>query len=39
MKMKYLPHEHGEPALDMMRMIKRAIDPRNLMNPGKIVTV
>ena len=37
MKMKYLPHEHGEPALDMMRAIKRAIDPQNLMNPGKIV--
>lgn len=38
-KMKYLAAEHGEGALDMMRMIKRALDPQNLMNPGKIVVV
>ncbi len=35
-KMKYLREEHGE-ALDVMRTIKRALDPHNLMNPGKIV--
>jgi D-lactate dehydrogenase (cytochrome) len=38
-KMKYLAAEHGEGALDMMRMIKRALDPQNLMNPGKIVVL
>lgn len=38
-KMKYLSRELGEPALDAMRMIKRALDPHNLMNPGKIVTM
>jgi D-lactate dehydrogenase (cytochrome) len=38
-KMKYLPEEHGEAALDVMRSIKRAIDPHNIMNPGKIVTL
>jgi D-lactate dehydrogenase (cytochrome) len=38
-KMKYLPAEHGEPALDAMRAIKRALDPLNIMNPGKIVSV
>jgi D-lactate dehydrogenase (cytochrome) len=35
-KLKYLPAEHGQ-ALDVMRSIKRAIDPNNLMNPGKLI--
>jgi len=34
-KKKYLVAEHGE-ALDVMRAIKRALDPDNRMNPGKI---
>lgn len=38
-KMKYLDKELGAPALDAMRLIKQALDPRNLMNPGKVVTV
>jgi len=33
-KMAYLEKEHG-PALAFMRDIKRALDPRNIMNPGK----
>ena len=36
-KMKYLAAEHGEPALALMRRLKRAIDPDDIMNPGKIV--
>ncbi|MGE5246573.1 MAG: FAD-binding oxidoreductase [Betaproteobacteria bacterium] len=35
-KMKYLEAEHG-PALDVMRTLKRALDPDNRMNPGKMV--
>jgi D-lactate dehydrogenase (cytochrome) len=35
-KLKYLEAEHGN-ALDVMRAIKRAIDPNNLMNPGKLI--
>jgi len=38
-KMKYLSAEHGEPALDAMRAIKRALDPLDIMNPGKIFSL
>jgi D-lactate dehydrogenase (cytochrome) len=38
-KMKYLKAEHGEPALAVMRAIKKALDPRDILNPGKIVSV
>jgi D-lactate dehydrogenase (cytochrome) len=33
-KVAYLEKEHG-PALAFMRDIKRALDPKNIMNPGK----
>jgi D-lactate dehydrogenase (cytochrome) len=38
-KMKYLKAEHGEAALAAMRAIKGALDPQNIMNPGKIFTL
>jgi D-lactate dehydrogenase (cytochrome) len=38
-KMKYLELEHGPAALDLMRVLKQAIDPHNIMNPGKIGTL
>ncbi|MBI4275529.1 MAG: FAD-binding protein [Rhizobiales bacterium] len=38
-KMKYLLAEHGAAALSVMSTIKRALDPHNIMNPGKIVTL
>ena len=38
-KMKYLKAEHGVPALAAMAAIKRALDPQNILNPGKIVAL
>ncbi|TDR88099.1 FAD-linked oxidase C-terminal domain-containing protein [Enterovirga rhinocerotis] len=38
-KMKYLKAEHGVPAIEMMKLLKRSIDPDDIMNPGKIVAV
>lgn len=35
-KLPYMPLEHHE-ALDTMRAIKKAIDPQNIMNPGKLL--
>ena len=37
-KMKYLDVEHGA-GVELMRAIKRTIDPRNIMNPGKIFAI
>jgi len=38
-KMKYLEAEHGPAALAVMASIKRALDPQNILNPGKIVAL
>lgn len=32
---QYMEREHG-PALALMRLLKRTLDPKNLMNPGKM---
>jgi len=37
-KMAFLRQEHGEDALALMRTLKHAFDPDNLLNPGKIVS-
>jgi D-lactate dehydrogenase (cytochrome) len=38
-KMDFLLTETGDGAVEMMRTIKRALDPKNIMNPGKIFTL
>jgi D-lactate dehydrogenase (cytochrome) len=35
-KMRFLEEETGPGAVEMMRIIKRALDPKNILNPGKI---
>ena len=35
-KMGFLRDEAGEGAIEMMRTLKRALDPDNILNPGKI---
>lgn len=35
-KMQYLVDEAGDGTVALMRQIKRALDPKNIMNPGKM---
>ena len=35
-KIDFLIAEHGE-AVSVMRLIKQALDPKNIMNPGKVI--
>jgi D-lactate dehydrogenase (cytochrome) len=38
-KMGYLVDEAGAGAVAMMKSIKRALDPKNIMNPGKVLAM
>jgi len=38
-KMGYLVDEAGPAALETMKTIKRALDPKNIMNPGKVLAL
>ena len=38
-KMRFLELEHGVEGVAMMRRIKQALDPKNILNPGKIVAL
>ena len=35
-KREFLEQEHGAEALAVMRSIKQTLDPRGVMNPGKM---
>ena len=36
-KKSYLSKELGQSTIDLMRTIKKAVDPNGIMNPGKII--
>jgi D-lactate dehydrogenase (cytochrome) len=36
-KLKHMRNEHGDSAIAAMQAIKTALDPHNIMNPGKVV--
>ncbi len=36
-KLKHMRNEHGDTAIELMQTIKQALDPQNIMNPGKVV--
>ncbi|HEX5635327.1 MAG TPA: FAD-linked oxidase C-terminal domain-containing protein [Gemmatimonadales bacterium] len=38
-KMDFLVSEAGAGAVDLMRTVKRALDPKNILNPGKIFSL
>ena len=38
-KMEFMLAEHGQDALDLMLSLKRAFDPHNILNPGKIIPI
>ena len=38
-KIAYLEIEHSPATLETMRLIKRSLDPRNILNPGKIIAL
>jgi len=38
-KQQYLRKEVGDDVISMMRDIKQLIDPENLMNPGKVISI
>ena len=36
-KLKHMRNEHGDGAIAVMQAVKAALDPLNIMNPGKVV--
>lgn len=38
-KIKYLREQFGDGGVEMMGMVKKGLDPNNIMNPGKVVSI
>lgn len=38
-KQKYMVYEHGEGAIEVMRQLKSLLDPHNILNPGKVISL
>lgn len=36
-KISYLQEEHGSAGVELMRKVKRALDPHDILNPGKVL--
>jgi len=36
-KLGFMHEEHGQAALELMWALKRAYDPDNILNPGKVL--
>ena len=36
-KQKYMIMEHGESGLNLMRQLKATLDPKGILNPGKVL--
>jgi len=36
-KIQFMNQEHGLESIEVMRSIKQALDPNNILNPGKIL--
>jgi glycolate oxidase len=36
-KLKYMQNQFGEIGMSVMRSIKQALDPNNILNPGKLL--
>ncbi|MEW6623457.1 MAG: FAD-linked oxidase C-terminal domain-containing protein [Bacillota bacterium] len=38
-KIKYLEHEFGKAGVELLKTVKKALDPDNIFNPGKVVNI
>ena len=38
-KLKWLPVSRSEAEIELMKTLKRSLDPGNILNPGKVVSL